>query len=317
MNFPHKLIFYALGIFVCYFYFGIMQEKITRSNYGEGDKKERFTYTLSLVFVQCVINAVFAKIMLATFMNQGHDETKQKYYGMCSFSYLGAMIASNMALQHVNYPTQVVGKSCKPIPVMILGVLIGRKSYTLLKYLFVLLIVTGVCLFMYKDNKAASDTQSGSLIGMGELLLLVSLSMDGFTGAIQERMRSEHQSKSGHMMLMMNIWSTCYLGVALLLTGEVWKFLVFVQNYPYIIYNILMFSITSALGQMFIFLTVSEFGPLSCSIITTTRKFFTVLGSVIIFGNTLSNRQWIGSALVFSGLILDSCYGKSGPDKKK
>ncbi|XP_022238954.1 solute carrier family 35 member B1-like isoform X2 [Limulus polyphemus] len=255
--------------------------------------------------------------MLATFMNQGHDETKQKYYGMCSFSYLGAMIASNMALQHVNYPTQVVGKSCKPIPVMILGVLIGRKSYTLLKYLFVLLIVTGVCLFMYKDNKAASDTQSGSLIGMGELLLLVSLSMDGFTGAIQERMRSEHQSKSGHMMLMMNIWSTCYLGVALLLTGEVWKFLVFVQNYPYIIYNILMFSITSALGQMFIFLTVSEFGPLSCSIITTTRKFFTVLGSVIIFGNTLSNRQWIGSALVFSGLILDSCYGKSGPDKKK
>ena len=43
---------------------------------------------------------------------------------------------------------QVVGKSCKPIPVMILGVIIGRKSYALKKYLFVLLIVIGGC-FVY------------------------------------------------------------------------------------------------------------------------------------------------------------------------
>lgn len=49
---------------------------------------------------------------------------------------------------------------------------------------------------------------------------------------------------------------------------------------------------------MFIFLTVTEFGPLPCSIITTTRKFFTVLASVILFGNVLSGRQWIGTILV-------------------
>ena len=46
---------------------------------------------------------------------------------------------------------------------------------------------------------------------------------------------------------------------------------------------------------------VTEFGPLPCSIITTTRKFFTVLGSVLFFGNTLGSRQWVGTALVFSG----------------
>ena len=39
---------------------------------------------------------------------------------------------------------------------MILGVLIGRKSYPILKYFFVLLIVIGVALFMYKDNAAKS-----------------------------------------------------------------------------------------------------------------------------------------------------------------
>ena len=47
---------------------------------------------------------------------------------------------------------------------------------------------------------------------------------------------------------------------------------------------------------------ISEFGPLPCSIITTTRKCFTVLASVIFFGNSLSGQQWIGAALVFTGI---------------
>jgi solute carrier family 35 (UDP-galactose transporter), member B1 len=81
---------------------------------------------------------------------------------------------------------KVVGKAAKPIPVMILGVLIGRKSYPLKKYLFVLLIVVGVVMFMYKDQgkKAVSSDDSQGL-GIGELLLIMSLTMDGLTGAIQ------------------------------------------------------------------------------------------------------------------------------------
>ena len=68
--------------------------------------------------------------------------------------------------------------------------------------------------------------------------------------------------------------------------------------------------------QMFIFLTVANFGPLPCSIITTTRKFFTVLFSVIFFGNALSDRQWLGTGLVFVGLALDSFYGKKSQKTK-
>lgn len=56
----------AIGIFLCYFYFGILQEKITRGRYGDeknedGTYGERFTYTLALVGVQCFCNWIFAK----------------------------------------------------------------------------------------------------------------------------------------------------------------------------------------------------------------------------------------------------------------
>lgn len=62
----------AIGIFFCYFYFGILQEKITRGRYGDsvnidGTHGERFTFALALVAVQCLVNYVFAKGLSMTF----------------------------------------------------------------------------------------------------------------------------------------------------------------------------------------------------------------------------------------------------------
>lgn len=71
------------------------------------------------------------------------------------------MLTSNYALEFVSYPmqveksfvfsfgsfyflfNQVLSKSIKPVPVMILGVVVARKRYPLAKYFYVLLIVLG------------------------------------------------------------------------------------------------------------------------------------------------------------------------------
>lgn len=310
MNKNVKFIGTALGIFTCYFYYGILQETITKGDYNG----ERFTFTLSLVFVQCIVNYVYSLIVLKISPPAGGNgqqaQIKKSLYASCSLTYLLAMVTSNMSLQWVPYPTQVVAKSCKPIPVMLLGVLIGGRSYALRKYLFVLTIVMGVGLFMYNPNKAASDSGKGSgELGIGELLLIMSLAMDGLTGAIQERMRSGPiKPNSGILMKNMNLYSILYTFVALVLTNEIITFIQFLSRHPSVLPNILIFSLASALGQFFIFIMVTEFGPLPCSIVTTTRKFFTVLASVFIFGNLLTQAQWVGAALVFMGLSLDSIY---------
>ncbi|KAG9333438.1 hypothetical protein JZ751_011598 [Albula glossodonta] len=276
-----RFIFCFLGVFVCYFYYGILQETITRGKYGEGEQREKFRYATTLVFIQCIINAAFAKLLIHFFEGPRSDHTRSWLYGVCSLSYLGAMVSSNSALQYVNYPTQVLGKSCKPIPVMILGVTILRKKYPMAKYLCVLLIVSGVALFLYKPNKGAATTEE-HLFGFGEMLLLLSLTLDGLTGVAQDHMRSRYQTGPNHMMLNINLWSTLVLGIGILWTGET-----------------------------FIFMTVVYFGPLTCSIVTTTRKFFTILGSVLLFGNVITPMQWFGTILVFLGLGLDAKFGKA------
>ncbi|KAM3598766.1 uncharacterized protein V6R79_022309 [Siganus canaliculatus] len=305
-NMRIRFIICFLGVFVCYFYYGILQETITRGDYGQGDQKEKFRYARTLVLTQCIVSVLFAKILIQVFEPSKPDHTKSWLYGLCSLSYLGAMVSSNSALQYVNYPTQVLGKSCKPIPVMILGVTLLRKKYPLAKYLCVLLIVSGVALFLYKPNKS-SAVADDHVFGFGEILLLLSLTLDGLTGVAQDHMRARFQTGANHMMLNVNLWSILVLGLSVLWTGEVWEFLNFTERYPGIIYNLLLFGLTSALGQTFIFMTVVYFGPLTCSIVTTTRKFFTILGSVILFGNVMSTMQWFGTILVF----LDK-LGKSG-----
>lgn len=57
------------------------------------------------------------------------------------------------------------------LAVMILGVTILRKKYPLAKYLCVLLIVSGVALFLYKPNKS-SAVGDDHIFGFGEILLV-------------------------------------------------------------------------------------------------------------------------------------------------
>lgn len=145
---------------------------------------------MSLVFVQCVVNTIFAVVFIfvanrSSGSAPSKDTTTNFFYCCSAFTYLTAMVSSNRALQHVSYPTQVIAKSCKPIPVMILGVLYARKRYSLLKYLFVFLIVIGVGVFMYNPSKSSPTKSTQSSLYIGELLLLLSLTMDGFTGAFQ------------------------------------------------------------------------------------------------------------------------------------
>ncbi|NXE71044.1 S35B1 protein, partial [Calcarius ornatus] len=268
----------------------------TRGRYGEGAKQEKFKYALTLVFIQCVINAAFAKLLIRFVDAARPDRTRGWLYGACSLSYLGAMVSSNSALQFVSYPTQVLGKSCKPIPGKEFP-LLGR--YPPAKYLCVLLIVAGVALFLYKPKKGTGDTEH--VFGYGELLLV---SAGGTPGAQVGFIPGRNPG----ILVDLAAPPGCFPGI--LFTGELWEFLSFTERYPSIISNILLFGLTSALGQSFIFMTVVYFGPLTCSIITTTRKFFTILASVVLFANPISPMQWVGTVLVFLGLGLDAKFGK-------
>lgn len=298
-----KRLYQSLGIIFFYGLLGIAQEKITKADYGE----EKYHYQAELVFVMCVSNLIFAYATGSRRAN--NDKTPKIIYFMCALSYVGAMLCSNYALVHINYPTQVLGKSCKPVAVMIVCLLLRQKSYHLQKYLCVLTIVAGVILFVYNPKKAGDD---GFSIGQGELWILASLTLDGCVASCQEYMKKHFQSPKSNMMLNLNLIALVVLTSQSLSKGTLFEFFAFVQRHPECIKWLLALGCCSAFGQYFIFSIVTTFGPLWCSIVTTTRKFFTILLSVILFGNAMTNQQWAGSILVFLGLSMDAYFSTKG-----
>ncbi|VDL66824.1 unnamed protein product [Nippostrongylus brasiliensis] len=276
-----------------------------QGTYAGGD---RFTYTQALVFFLCLANTIFAWVLRP---KHDVDTVPTKMYGLCAASYLGAMICSNQALQYLPYPTQVLAKSCKPIPVLVFGVLFAGKKYSWRKYIFIIMIVLGVAMFLYKDKKSSTEKQ----IGIGEILLLLSLTMDGTTTSIQDTINKSYKRSTLSMMFYMNFFSTIYLMIGLFVTGELFAFISFVQRYPYVLSDLCLVAASSCGGQYFIFKTISEFSPLTCSVITTTRKLFTIIISVVFMNHPLLERQKWATFIVFSGLIMDAVDSKLSKKK--
>lgn len=100
---------------------------------------------------------------------------------------------------------------------------------------------------------------------------------------------------------------------ALFFSGEFSECSGFVKRHPEVMLHLITLGLSAACGQFFIFMMITNFGSLANSIVTTSRKFFTVLISVFVFGNHLTIRQWMGTVLVFSGLFYDMFLGKKVP----
>jgi UDP-galactose transporter B1 len=95
----------------------------------------------------------------------------------------------------------------------------------------------------------------------------------------------------------------CLLAVC---TGQLMGGATFCLRNPEVIQAILIYSLASAVGQNFIYYTITQFNPLVLTTVTTTRKIFTTVYSVFRNpANSLAIGQWGGCALVFVGLVLD------------
>lgn len=105
-------------------------------------------------------------------------------------------------------------------------------------------------------------------------------------------------------MLGMNLWGTIYNMVYMfgLPHGSGFEAVQFCKQHPEAAWDILMYCLCGAVGQNFIFLTISRFGSLANTTITTTRKFVSIVVSSVLSGNPLSSKQWGCVSMVFGGL---------------
>ena len=195
------------------------------------------------------------------------------------------------------------------IPVMILGTLLHSKRYPMIEYLCCLLITAGVAIFAAMGpSKHAKLQLAAPNAPLGYTLCLFNLGLDAYTNVAQDEINRRYKGGTAmHMMCWMNFWTGAfYLPFMFIFSSAGADVISFCLEHPAARVQLLLFCLCGAVGQLFIFYTIRTFGSLINTLITTTRKFFSILTSVVWNGNSLAVEQWAAVVLVFTGLILSS-----------
>lgn len=221
----------------------------------------------------------------------------------CALSNTMSSWSQYASLKYVSFPVQTVFKSSKIIPVMMMGKLLRGNEYPTEQYCEAALITLGVAIFslLSKESNRENSTEF-----LGLIFLLMYISFDSFTSQWQDRVYSKYGRKNVdpyQMMLGVNISAICITTSGLILTGDFPIVVEFLKANPTALtYNIIT-AITSASGQLCIFYTIKEFGPIAFTVIMTTRQMFSICISSVVFGHHISPQAALGAILVFGVLF--------------
>lgn len=309
-----ELIVCCLGVFISFSYFAVMQEDV----YVVQPNGERFSMTFFALVFERTVNALCALVAIFVFGGSGYKLPLKDIFRSGSTQML-AMAASNEALRYVSYPTQVLGKSCKMVPVMLGGLVLGGRKFSRFQYLSVAFVTFGVFLFNYgkpsSSGKSASVRENSTY---GLILIFLSLVFDAITGGLQDKVkvstkilnpshRKTAKPSAHESMLYTNLSGAIIAFAFAIVTGQIASGIEFCAKYPNVLKAIVSYSFASAVGQNFIYYTITSFDVLVLTTVTTTRKIFSTVYSVFRNPNqTLTSLQWTGCFIVFAFLGMET-----------
>ncbi|KAI1096315.1 UAA transporter [Rostrohypoxylon terebratum] len=334
-----QLVVAVAGIYGSFLTWAYLQEKLTTTPHGPPEATEVFKYPVFLNTIQSLFAATTGALYLYASTPSGKPIPPVIPSRAILAPLLLVALTSSLAspfgyasLAHIDYITFLLAKSCKLLPVMLLHVTVFRKRYPLYKYLVVAAVTAGVAVFTLHSGKARkSSSGNGGNSAWGLLLLGVNLLFDGLTNSTQDYIFGAFQPYSGpQMMCANNMMSTAVTAAYLVLSpwlvhtgvgewlgmdvaggaGELEAALAFMRRHPSVWTDVLGFAACGAVGQVFIFYTLSTFSSVLLVTVTVTRKMFTMILSVVAFGHRLSRMQVLGVGLVFGGIGVEAAIAR-------
>ncbi|XP_022737930.1 UDP-galactose/UDP-glucose transporter 2-like isoform X1 [Durio zibethinus] len=298
------------GFFFGYLVNGVCEEYVYN--------RLRFSYGWYFTFVQGFVYLMLIRLQGFTMKQMVNP---WKTYVKLSAVLMGSHGLTKGSLAYLNYPAQIMFKSTKVLPVMIMGAFIPglRRKYPFHEYISALLLVVGLILFTLAD---AQISPNFSVIGV--IMISGALIMDAFLGNFQEAIFTMnpdttqviHKFYVNFLLQMEMLFRSTVIGipfllVPMILTGELVRAWNSCSQHPYV-YGVLVFeAMATFIGQVSVLSLIAIFGAATTAMITTARKAVTLLLSYMIFTKPLTEQHGSGLLLIAMGIIL-----KMLPDSK-
>lgn len=295
------LLYCFLGLQVSYLTWGYLQEKIMTQEYiDDYGNKSHFRDSQFLVFVNRILAFIMSGLYLMA-QRQPHHTTPLYKYVFCSLSNVLSSWCQYEALKFVSFPSQVLAKASKIIPVMIMGKIISRNSYDYYEYVTAFFISIGMTMFMLGSTDSKTDEVTTFF---GIILLAGYMILDSFTSNWQNSLFTEYGMTSVQMMCAVNMFSCLLTSTSLIQQSTFTYSLTFMTKHPRFIIDCLLISICSASGQLYIYYTISKFGAVTFVIIMTIRQSLAILLSCLVYHHPITNLGIFGILIVFFSVFL-------------
>lgn len=297
------------GLYVCFLASTVLQEKLYAfrvNNVINNESGDRFESAPLLTLVKSLTSVMVSRLIL--YFHK--DEQRIKPSGTTSFIMASIRCSSTMlslySLKFISYPYLVIGRSVKIIPVLVSEFLFDHRVPPVRRCLSV--TVTTIGLFVFSSSSFIGDnTRDNNKGRLGCLLLFLSLCADGGLSFSQRHMVRE-KNKKPHVieaMFYMASWQALFSLLVVFLSRGGRGGVSFCFQNPEVMGLMLWPSIIESIGQIFIYELVIHHGPFFTSLVTTLRKFITIVLSVVLFGHILTTTQCLAILMVFLGCFID------------
>lgn len=295
----HGLILHLIAMYVSFLLFGYFQEKISINSNG----KPQLKHYAFLTLLQGAGGAIIGfAVLKRRRMQIGARPWLLLDYFKCSAIRLLSSHLGHRASEHINYPTLVVARSCKVIPVLGMNFLLYGRRYETKKYISAALLTAGVMLFLYKSDGDGYHSALGRANGV---FLLLSMVCDGSVNSIQDNIFKFYGTDSFHMMLYLNAFSTAMSLAMAVFSRELRCAITFLKKTPSALIDLVCLSIFNLLGQLCVYSMLEKYGALTLTVSTVFRKILSILVSIVVFKHEICAVQYIGLALVFLSFCVE------------
>lgn len=277
------LLFVVLTLAFCSY--GVVQEYIMTMDYNG----ERFPSSAFLIFGNRIAVIALAGTVLA-YRGKSPWADASKYASVPALTVFLASYCQYESLLYITFPTQVVFKSCKIVPTMIMSSVMNATTHGFGDYLYAVIITTCVGGFTVASETRESDNSGPAYIGI--LMLITFLCADALTSNSEKYIYNQWSGFDNvQMMFAVGCWTWLFSLVTVISTVSFGVMYTFFVNNPVALAHVIGLSVCSAGGQYLIFYIIKHHGPVVFSIMMTVRQLFSIVLSTILFGHTMGMFQ--------------------------
>jgi solute carrier family 35 protein E1 len=295
-------------------YYYNIQNKNAANFTGKAAKVDGSEFAMTIATAQLAVGVIYALFLwVAPDARKAPKITVSDFVkaipaGVCS---AGAHAASVFALAAGGVAFGQIVKAAEPAFAAVIGTFVYGKKISFAKWCCLVPIIGGVCLAALKQTKTGEielDFTVGGLAGA-----LIANMFAAFKGCESKKLMEtaglkDRMGSTGNQFAIMTIISLLVsIPLVFIREGErLGQFVEIIQKDSNVFNNVILSGLTFYGYNELATMTLTKISAVANSVANTAKRVVVIVGSAIVFNESISGLKAIGCAICIGGVFLDS-----------